>query len=375
MRSSPLFLFVAVCFAPFYYAAKAATFVVSSSKHSFLPRQKRKALTRQQQLAVLASSAFPENIKIKIPSSVFLQKHKRQQNRRNHCERSLFQLKAANKNDDGESLRRNDVVPLISPKDESHTKQYNRDNKIVVPRKLTFLTLSIVVLLVGIFQREALLGLLHSLRKHCSPANFRDTMVPILDRLNDAGIQGQITYTLFLMLWTMTAGITTPVETAAGIAFGVRKGIICNAIGKVGGAILSFVLGRYLLYQYVHRQLKENEVLQLVEGSIEESPLAVSLMVRFSPLPELVKNCGLAVLNVRKTWFVAAVILHGVPFTCLWTCLGAETASVMRGSVPSATLKIIVTGATWFGKWKCYYFLATGSTSKDTSITSPLYII
>jgi uncharacterized membrane protein YdjX (TVP38/TMEM64 family) len=103
----------------------------------------------------------------------------------------------------------------------------------------------------------------------------------------------------------------------------------------------------------VHRKLKDNELLQLVDESIEDNPIGVSLMVRFAPLPEFVKNFGLSVLNVKARYFVLAVVVHGVPFTCLWTCLGAETARVMRGGIPSTTMKMLLSGVTWFGKFDC----------------------
>mmetsp|Transcript_33645 Transcript_33645/g.81545 ORF Transcript_33645/g.81545 Transcript_33645/m.81545 type:complete len:522 (-) Transcript_33645:3235-4800(-) len=207
----------------------------------------------------------------------------------------------------------------------------------------------LLVLVAVASKHEYILHLCQTLKANASPAHFRDTMVPILDRLNGAGIKGQVIYTLSLVLWTMTAGITTPVETAAGIAFGMKKGVICNAIGKIGGAVLSFILGRHFLYKYVHRKLKDNEILGLVEEAIEENPLWVSLMMRFSPLPEFAKNFGLSILKVRARWFAFAVLLHGLPFTCLWTSMGAETAAVMRGGAPSTTLKVLMTGVTWFG--------------------------
>lgn len=183
--------------------------------------------------------------------------------------------------------------------------------------------------------------------KFPTPKDLRDFMVPILDRLNNA--KGQVIYTLFMLIWTMTVGITTPVETAAGMAFGVRQGILCNALGKIGGATMSFILGRHYLNKYVNRKLADNEIVQLVQESIEETPLGISLLFRFAPLPEFAKNFGLSILPVKMRWFVLAVLLHGLPYTCLWTCMGAETARVMRGGVPSATFGLILTCVTWFG--------------------------
>ncbi|KAL3928563.1 MAG: hypothetical protein SGBAC_012599 [Bacillariaceae sp.] len=244
--------------------------------------------------------------------------------------RPVFQLMATNNDEiDEEILDTDDGFSVVD------------GIKSVIPLLLLVLVAS---------KLESILHLSQVLKQNASPAYIRDSMVPILDRLNGAGIKGQAIYTLSLLLWTMTVGITTPLETAAGIAFGAKKGIICNAIGKIGGAVLSFVLGRQILYKYVHKKLKNNEILNLVEESIEEHPLGVSLMMRFSPLPEFAKNFGLSILKVRARWFAVAVLLHGLPFTCLWTSVGAETASIMRGGAPSSALKFLLTGVTWFSK-------------------------
>lgn len=235
---------------------------------------------------------------------------------------------------------------MATSNDNSESNLKDKSEKKWSIRSVSFVFL---IALLGLYKKDLLLGILSTWKENYSPSQIRDIMVPILDGLNDSGIKGQVIYTLSLLLWTMTVGITTPVETAAGIAFGLKKGIVCNAIGKISGAFLSFVLGRYFFYQYVHKKLQKNELLELVEESIEEHPLGVSLMVRFSPLPEFAKNFGLSILKVRARWFAAAIILHGLPFTCLWTCLGAETASVMRGAMPSSTFKLLMTGVTWFG--------------------------
>lgn len=147
-------------------------------------------------------------------------------------------------------------------------------------------------------------------------------------------------------------GITTPVETAAGMAFGIKKGILANALGKISGSLLAYFLGKYLLQDYVKTKLRDNETMELVEDSFKSNPVGVALIWRFSPLPEFVKNFGLSVVPALKPiHFVSAVFLHGFPFTCLWTCLGAETGMLVRGVVaePSRTLKVLVSAIPWFG--------------------------
>lgn len=153
-------------------------------------------------------------------------------------------------------------------------------------------------------------------------------------------------------MWEIFVGITTPVETAAGMAFGVKQGIIASAFGKIGGAIIAFLIGKYALHDFVRRKLEGNEMMSLVENSIENNPIGVALIWRFSFLPEFMKNFGLALLPLKTTHFMTAVFLHGFPFTCLWTCLGAEAGKLARGvvSTPSQTLKIMVGGVYILGE-------------------------
>ena len=135
-------------------------------------------------------------------------------------------------------------------------------------------------------------------------------------------------------------------------AFGVKRGIIANAVGKISGALVAFMIGRFLLYEWVSKKLdqkdadgnKSNEIFNLIESSFESNPIGVALIWRFSPLPEFIKNFGLsAIPGLKLRHFFVAVVLHGFPFTCLWTVLGNETSMVLRGiaSEPSKVLKLI----------------------------------
>lgn len=202
---------------------------------------------------------------------------------------------------------------------------------------------SLALLSVGamIWKRQALLTFLSYAKN--------EWLLSTLDRLSAAGPVGLITYAIVFMVWEMTFGITTPVETAAGMAFGLVPGILASGSGKFLGALFTFLLARYKYAGPVRKKMENNELLSLMEESVEETPFRVALLCRFSPLPELVKNAGMGVLPVPKRSFIASLIFHGFFFTCLWTCMGAETGRVLRGLPPSSTLKILMTVSTWIG--------------------------
>ena len=78
--------------------------------------------------------------------------------------------------------------------------------------------------------------------------------------LDGARTSGLVTYALSMWLWEITVGITTPIETAAGMAFGWTKGILASGVGKIGGAVTAFLIGRFILFDYVHTKLQDNEM-------------------------------------------------------------------------------------------------------------------
>lgn len=207
-------------------------------------------------------------------------------------------------------------------------------------RKYATIGLSVISLLYVIWSQEAVRSF-----------DFRGWLIQKLDYANDLGSKGLIYYSMAFALWEIVVGVTTPVETAAGMAFGVKRGIIANACGKLGGALLAFLLGRFVLKEKVSQMLEGNEMMSLVQESIQSNPIGVALIWRFSFLPEFVKNFGLAILPLKTIHFLIAIILHGFPFTCLWTFIGAEADMLVRGVVtqPSKILKLMVSGVYVFG--------------------------
>ena len=208
--------------------------------------------------------------------------------------------------------------------------------------------MAVSVLSLAVWKKEFLVGALQSIK---GDFDLKQFLIDKLDTLAGYGNTGLVVYTVMFALWEILVGVTTPVETAAGMAFGVKKGIICSAIGKMGGAVIAFLIGRFLLFDYFSEKLQDNEMMGLVQESIQENPVRVALIWRFSFLPEQIKTFGLSVLPVSLLHYVTAVVLHGFPFTCLWTAMGAEAGALARGTVatPSNVFKVLVVGIQIFG--------------------------
>ena len=163
-------------------------------------------------------------------------------------------------------------------------------------------------------------------------SDLKSSLISILDGLSHSGTTGMAIYAFSFLIWTMTVGVTTPIETAAGLAFPLQISIPLSAIGKIGGAFFQYALAKYLFSEYARKKMQGNEWMDKINGSFQSNPYKVALIWRFSPLPEFVKNIGPALVPTLKTRYqIFATLTHGLPFTVLWSCIGNEAARVARG--------------------------------------------
>lgn len=153
---------------------------------------------------------------------------------------------------------------------------------------------------------------------------LQDTTLKYLTAMND-NPRGLLYYMCGLAVWEALGLSTIPVETAAGMAFGLQRSIIASLTGKMSGAILAFLLGRHVLQSWVRMKLRENSHFQLIEASVNKAPTKTAVLLKYSCFPEFVKNYGTALLEpIPILTFIFATLIHGGPFTCLWSWLGHD---------------------------------------------------
>jgi len=165
---------------------------------------------------------------------------------------------------------------------------------------------------------------------------FKSWLLRTLNDLNErGGTRGLVLYIVLLTLWECVGLSTLALETSAGMAFGIRKGLPANVLGKIGGCLLAYALGRVFLEETVRKRLgKDNEVLRLVERSVERKPFQTALMMRASIFPTLIKNFGLAVMPaITPRVYAATTTLYLIPFSVLWTAAGADSAARLRADM------------------------------------------
>lgn len=155
-----------------------------------------------------------------------------------------------------------------------------------------------------------------------------------------------------MAIWELLGMSTIPVETAAGMVFGFKVGFMASASGKLLGAFLGFLLGRTLLANFIGEKLENQKTIQLMQNHVDQNPLKVALLMRYSLLPEFVKNCGASLFApITPLLFIVSVILHGWMYSACWTYVGMDTAKRLevKGLPIDPVAKFAVLWATIIG--------------------------
>jgi len=171
---------------------------------------------------------------------------------------------------------------------------------------------------------------------------FKDWLQYTLLQINRMGNYGLVIYTMTFAIWEFLGQTTCPVETAAGMAFGVKRGLIASSIGRFLGAILAFIIGRYTIcYKILQNKLlltssnnndnnddiSNNKIISMANKSMKLHPYRTCLVIRYSCFPEIIKNFGLSILDhITPFRYASTMLIHAVPFTTLWTLVGHEAA-------------------------------------------------
>ncbi|GAB9466107.1 hypothetical protein Gpo141_00003492 [Globisporangium polare] len=162
------------------------------------------------------------------------------------------------------------------------------------------------------------------------------------------------TFAVILFFWTAIPLCipSTVLEAITGSLFGVVHGLVVILIGKTGGSLLTFLLGRKLgkamLGDYLTTKFPTFRALSAVLTS--QSSWKPLLLFQLSSIPNVVKCYGLAITNVSSFRFAVSSAVGGLPHAVLWANIGdqaSDIASIVSGQseLSSSRLAMLVGGA------------------------------
>lgn len=125
---------------------------------------------------------------------------------------------------------------------------------------------------------------------------------------------------------------------AAGVLFGLARGVLYVFIAATLGSAAAFLVSRYLARAAVERQLAGNARFAVIDRAIAGQGLKIVLLLRLSPVfPFNLLNYGLGLTRVRFVDYLIASI-GMLPGTVLYVYYGTAIGSIAQlaaGARPS----------------------------------------
>lgn len=115
----------------------------------------------------------------------------------------------------------------------------------------------------------------------------------------------------------------------AGFVFGLPVGIVIVSVSSTLGASAAFLIGRYLVRDWVEGRLSSMPRFAALDRAIGERGALIVLLTRLSPVfPFNLLNYGLGVTRVKFLHYVVASWLGMLPATGLYVYLGSVGQSL-----------------------------------------------
>lgn len=151
---------------------------------------------------------------------------------------------------------------------------------------------------------------------------------------------------LFIPGGLLTLGSGFVFAMAFGLGAGVVLGVLAVFIGASSAAIVSFLLGRYLLRQPMEKLTKKYTIFEALEAALKKKGLRIFILLRLSPIiPFSLLNYLGGVTSVSLRDYVVALFAI-LPGTTLYVFLGASAGSLTTsGGNSTVTIAVSVVGA------------------------------
>ena len=171
-----------------------------------------------------------------------------------------------------------------------------------------------------------------------------------LDWTKENPVPGWFVFTLVYFLATvlfipgliLTLGAGFVFGHAFGLGLGVALGTLSVFLGAFAGATVSFLLGRFLLRDWVIGLTKKYAIFEALDSALEDKGFRIMALLRLSPIiPFNAINymAGVTSISLRDSVLSFFAILPG---TVLYVFLGASADSLMESSASGASKSLSI---------------------------------
>lgn len=141
-----------------------------------------------------------------------------------------------------------------------------------------------------------------------------------------SGAWAPIVYMLLEAGQVLTIFWPVPMEIAGGFVFGLPLGMFYSMIGLTAGAVMAFLLGRWLEKTYLRRVIDPEKLQRFRQIMKREGALTAFIIYLIPGVPKDFVGYILGFTSLSLKFFAVAVFIFRLPSTFLLTLQGAEAA-------------------------------------------------
>lgn len=165
-------------------------------------------------------------------------------------------------------------------------------------------------------------------------------MLDILKWIESLGYIGGITFVSIYILSTIAFVPATILTLGAGLVFGLGWGVFYVFVGATLGAIAAFLIGRYLVRDWISEKIAGNAKFVAIDRAVANSGFKIVLLTRLSPLfPFNLLNYAFGITSVRfKDYAIASIGM--LPATVMYVYIGSLAGDVARIGIENQSTEI-----------------------------------
>jgi uncharacterized membrane protein YdjX (TVP38/TMEM64 family) len=120
------------------------------------------------------------------------------------------------------------------------------------------------------------------------------------------------------------------IDMIVGIIYPLREAILVLIGSKLLGATFSFYVANYIFSEETRRGYIQSKYLKGLHELVRREPFKYGLLIRFSSIPIIIRNYGLAVLPIKYLTYIACVFLQSSVSSPFQAYAGSQFTSFME---------------------------------------------
>lgn len=164
--------------------------------------------------------------------------------------------------------------------------------------------------------------------------------------IQDLGPWAPITFVVIYVIASVLLVSGAVLTLGAGILFGVLKGSIYVSLASTLGATVAFLIGRYLVREWVAKQIETRPKFAAVDAAVAREGWKIVGLTRLSPVfPFVFLNYAFSLTKVSLRDYVLASWIGMMPGTVMYVYIGSlakDLAALGTGTEGADSLQWIL---------------------------------